>query len=62
MEWGFVIGLLGLALCVLLCGLGSAIGLAKTGKSAAGVLSEEPKKFSKVLVLVVLLFFYWHKM
>lgn len=54
MEWGFVIGLFGLCLCVLLCGIGSAIGLSKTGQAAAGVLSEEPKKFSKLLVLVVL--------
>ena len=54
MEWGFVIGLAGLVLCVFLCGMGSAIGLTKTGQTAAGVLSEEPKKFSKLLVLVVL--------
>jgi len=54
MEWGYVIGLFGLALCVLLCGVGSAIGLKKTGQAAAGILSEDPKKFSKALVLVVL--------
>lgn len=54
MEWGYVIGLLGVALCVLLCGIGSAIGLKKTGQAAAGILSEDPKKFSKALVLVVL--------
>jgi len=54
MEWGYVIGLLGLGLCVLLCGIGSAVGLKKTGQAAAGILSEDPKKFSKALVLVVL--------
>lgn len=54
MEWGYVIGLLGAGLCVLLCGIGSAFGLKKTGQSAAGILSEDPKKFSKALVLVVL--------
>lgn len=54
MEWGFIIGLFGLALCVLMCGVGSAIGLTKTGQAAAGILSEDPKKFSKALVLVVL--------
>ena len=54
MELGYVIGLLGLGLCVLLCGIGSAVSLKKTGQAAAGVLSEDPKKFSKVLVLVVL--------
>ena len=45
---------LGLALCAGLCGVGSAIGLYFTGSAAAGVLADEPKKFSKVLVLVVL--------
>lgn len=54
MEWGYIIGLGGLALTVLLCGVGSAVGLTKTGQAASGVLSEDPKKFSKVLVLVVL--------
>lgn len=54
MEWGYVIGLLGAGLCVLLCGIGSALGLKKTGQAAAGILSEDPKKFSKALVLVVL--------
>ncbi len=48
------IGMIGLALCMILCGIGSAIGLYKTGTAAAGVLSEDPKKFSKVMVLVVL--------
>lgn len=51
---GYVIAIIGVALCVLLCGIGSAIGLFKTGSAAAGVLSEEPKRFGKVLVLVLL--------
>lgn len=46
--------MLGIALCMILCGLGSALGLYKTGTAAAGVLSEDPKKFSKVMILVVL--------
>lgn len=54
MNLGNVFGLLGVALCVLLCGVGSAVGLKKTGQAAAGILSEDPKKFSKALVLVVL--------
>ena len=45
---------LGLALCAGLCGAGSAIGLMFTGSAASGVLAEDPKKFSKVLILVVL--------
>lgn len=54
MNSGFAIGLIGIAICVLLCGIGSAIGLYKTGSAAAGVLGEDPKKFGKVLVLVLL--------
>lgn len=54
MNIGQVIGILGVALCVFACGTGSALGLYKTGSSAAGVLSEDPKKFGKVLVLVLL--------
>ena len=51
---GKVIALIGIALCMVLCGTGSALGLYKTGTAAAGILSEDPKKFSKVMVLVVL--------
>ena len=51
---GYVIALIGIAVCVLLCGIGSCLGLYKTGTAAAGVLGEEPKKFGKVMVLVLL--------
>jgi len=51
---GEALAILGLALCAGLCGCGSAIGLYHTGSAAAGVLAEDPKKFSKVLILVVL--------
>ena len=54
MNTGNVIGIIGIALCVLRCGVGSALGLYKTGSAAAGVLGENPKKFGKVLVLVLL--------
>jgi V/A-type H+-transporting ATPase subunit K len=49
-----MIGTLGLAICAFLCGVGSCIGLYFTGSAASGVLAEDPKKFSKVLILVVL--------
>ena len=42
---GFAVAMIGVALCVLLCGIGSAIGLFKTGSAAAGVLGEAPDKF-----------------
>ena len=51
---GQAIAAIGLALCAGLCGAGSAIGLYHTGSAAAGVLAEDSKKFSKLLILVVL--------
>ena len=51
---GRAIGVIGLALCMILCGTGSALGLYKTGSAAAGVLSEDGKKFSKILILALL--------
>lgn len=51
---GSALATLGLALCAGLCGFGSSLGLYYTGSAAAGVLAEEPKKFSKMLVIVVL--------
>ncbi len=51
---GQAIGIMGLALCSILCGIGSGFGLKFTGSAASGILSEDPRKFSKVLVLVLL--------
>ncbi len=51
---GKAIGILGLALCMILCGAGSAFGLYKTGSASAGVMSEDNKKFSKIIVLALL--------
>lgn len=54
MNTGSVIGIIGIALCVLLCGFGSALGLYFTSSTAAGVTGENPKKYGKVMVLVLL--------
>lgn len=51
---GLTIGIIGLALTALLCGIASGLGLKATGKAAAGVLAEDPSKFSKVLILTLL--------
>ncbi|MBR2904114.1 MAG: V-type ATP synthase subunit K [Clostridia bacterium] len=51
---GYSLAMIGIALTVLLCGVGSCIGLMQTSSAAAGVLSEDPKKFGKVMVLVLL--------
>ena len=54
METGNVIAIIGVALCVILCGIGSSIGLFRSAGAASGVLGENPKMFGKVLVLVLL--------
>lgn len=51
---GQVIAYIGIALCLILCGTGSAIGLCKTGSASAAVLAEDGKKFGKVIVLTLL--------
>lgn len=51
---GRSIALIGIALCVIFCGAGSAIGLCKSGSASAGVLAEDGKKFGKVIVLTLL--------
>lgn len=51
---GLTVGIFGLALCAILCGVGSAVGLKSTASASSGVLSEDPKKFSKVILLTLL--------
>lgn len=51
---GIVFALLGAALAALMPGIGSAIGVGTTGQAAAGVVTEEPSLFGKVLVLQLL--------
>ena len=56
-DWdtlGIVFALLGAVLAALLGGIGSAIGVGLTGQAAAGVVTEDPGKFGKVLVLQLL--------
>ena len=51
---GVALGLLGAALAALLSGIGSSIGVGIAGRAAAGVVTEDPEKFSKVLILQLL--------
>ena len=51
---GIVYALLGVALATLLAGIGSAIGVGMGGRAAAGVLTEKPELFAKVLILQLL--------
>ena len=51
---GIVWALLGVALASGLAGCGSAFGVGIAGQAAAGVVTEDPSKFAKVLVLQLL--------
>ena len=51
---GVVFALLGAVLAALMGGIGSAIGVGMTGQAAAGVVTEDPSKFGKVLILQLL--------
>ena len=51
---GTVWALLGVALAVVLSGCGSAYGVGVAGQAAAGVVTEDPSKFAKVLIMQLL--------
>ncbi len=51
---GLVFALVGAAFAALLAGIGSAIGVGIAGEAAAGVVTEDPQKFGKVLILQLL--------
>lgn len=51
---GLGFALLGAALAALMAGIGSAIGVGMAGEAAAGVITEDPSKFGKVLILQLL--------
>ncbi|MDR3051681.1 MAG: V-type ATP synthase subunit K [Oscillospiraceae bacterium] len=54
MQVGQILALVGAALAVILGGVGSAIGVKISGQSAAGVTSEDPDLFGKLLVIELL--------
>ncbi|MBR6242210.1 MAG: V-type ATP synthase subunit K [Ruminococcus sp.] len=51
---GIVLAVAGAVLAALLAGIGSAKGVGLVGEAAAGVVSVDPSKFSKVLILELL--------
>ena len=53
-QLGLVYALLGAAVAVFLAGAGSSIGVGIAGRAAAGVVSEDPGKFAKVLIIQLL--------
>lgn len=51
---GAVLAILGGALAAIFGGVGSAIAVGRVGRAAAGVVTEDPSKFGKVLILQIL--------
>jgi V/A-type H+-transporting ATPase subunit K len=54
MGLGIALAILGAALAAGLAGAGSALGVGIAGQAASGVISEEPEKFGKALLLEAL--------
>ena len=52
--FGLTLALLGALTAALLAGIGSARAVGMVGEAAAGVVSQDPGKFSKVLILQLL--------
>lgn len=53
-NMGIFFALAGAVSAALMAGIGSAIGVGRAGQAAAGVVTEDPAKFSKVLILQLL--------
>ena len=51
---GLALALFGAACAVVLAGIGSAKGVGIAGQASAGLLSEDPSMFGKVLILQLL--------
>ncbi len=54
MSLGVVFALSGAVIAAVMSGIGSAIGVGMAGEAAAGVVTEDSQKFSKVLILQLL--------
>lgn len=54
MSIGAIIAIIGAALATVMAGIGSILGVQMCGKAAAGVTSEQPELFGKLLVLQIL--------
>ncbi|MBQ7740440.1 MAG: V-type ATP synthase subunit K [Eubacterium sp.] len=51
---GLALAIAGAAFAALLSGMGSARGVGMVGEAGAGLISEDPSKFTKVLILQIL--------
>ncbi|MBD3328054.1 V-type ATP synthase subunit K [Candidatus Peregrinibacteria bacterium] len=51
---GLALAIAGASIAVILGGIGSSVGVGLAGQAGAGVVTEQPEKFGKVLVLEAL--------
>lgn len=54
MNWGNLYAILGVALAVIVAGIGSAIGVGRAGQASAALLSKQPDKFGTTMILQVM--------
>jgi V/A-type H+-transporting ATPase subunit K len=54
MDYGLTLALVGAGMAALFAGIGSAIGIGISGRSATGVLSEKPELYGQMFIMVVL--------
>lgn len=52
MDLGLIFSIAGAAVVMVISGVGSAIGVALAGQAAAGVMTEDPEKFGRMIPLV----------
>jgi V/A-type H+-transporting ATPase subunit K len=53
-NWGMFLAYAGIAVAVLFSGYGSARGVGLSGQAASGVVTEDPAKFGKSVILAAL--------
>jgi len=52
MELGLIFAIAGAVIVMVISGIGSAIGVALAGQAAAGVMTEDPEKFGRMVPLI----------
>jgi len=54
LSLGIIMATFGAGLAIIMAGIGSIVGIGYPGRAATGVLSEDPTKFGRLFLLVVL--------
>jgi len=52
MELGLIFTIAGAVIVMVISGIGSSIGVALAGQAAAGVMTEDPEKFGRMIPLI----------